>query len=503
MNFGLIITILFSLDVSSSNYNVTVGGNWSNSDGFKPHSGTVTLNGTNQSISGSTSFYNLTKQNTGGTLTFETGKTQTIQGALTLVGTNTNPISLRASGSDRWQIDPQGSRTIAFLNVKSGDNINPTLVDCTNGCFDSGNNIGFLFNLKSDINSATLPLNYNYFLTADSFDKTLGSEYLEFPTKKKQTQMIGLNTDEMILLLKELYVQKKYTQALNLVEPALDNDRDYDLSRLNVALSDDVVKVFYIKGNLRQAILRRKQSLLYFEPSSLNNRIVELWYLQDLYRQKVGKKRYLRDREVSSQVPTLDQTTQEERNHAIQRLKGFERQAAEHELKAWHFYSIVSLKSAEQEYKKALIELFLSNSKSPASVYQASGRFRVGKEKLNKILGQLKTPMSDIAFQEKTDRENLLNCLALQGRYLFAIQEAQRLQKLFGNEERYGKTIQTLTVAKEKVIDPSELAYPDPSGSDTMEFRDKNYNRLISEETLGNDPFTHLPRVKRSETRIP
>ncbi|MFA6256700.1 MAG: hypothetical protein WCT29_00090 [Candidatus Paceibacterota bacterium] len=49
-----------TLDATASNYNINVAGNWSNSGTFTPRSGTVTFDGTDQTITGDTTFYNLT-----------------------------------------------------------------------------------------------------------------------------------------------------------------------------------------------------------------------------------------------------------------------------------------------------------------------------------------------------------------------------------------------------------------------------------------------------------
>lgn len=87
-----------TLDVSASNYALSVGGTFSNSGTFTPRSGTVTLSGTNQTLSGTTSFYNLTKNTTStATLTFPASATTTITNALTLTGQSGALLSLRSS----------------------------------------------------------------------------------------------------------------------------------------------------------------------------------------------------------------------------------------------------------------------------------------------------------------------------------------------------------------------------------------------------------------------
>ncbi len=128
---------------------INVFGNWSNSGTFTSGTGTtVTLNGTNQTISGSTTFYNLTKSvSIADTLTFTAGTTQTISHTLTLNGASGNLLSLRSSSTgNQWNIDPQTIRTLSYLDVKDSNNTNTTAI-ATNGLniTNSGNNTNWNF----------------------------------------------------------------------------------------------------------------------------------------------------------------------------------------------------------------------------------------------------------------------------------------------------------------------------------------------------------------------
>jgi hypothetical protein len=81
------------LDVSASNYAITLAGDFTNLDTFTARSGTVTLDGTGQTISGSNTFFNLTKSVAAAdTLTFGAGETTTIGGTVTLNGAAGNLI---------------------------------------------------------------------------------------------------------------------------------------------------------------------------------------------------------------------------------------------------------------------------------------------------------------------------------------------------------------------------------------------------------------------------
>jgi hypothetical protein len=125
-----------------------VAGNWTNSGGtFTPQSGTVTLAGSNQTISGSTTFYGLSKTGTTtDTLTFQAGSTQTVQGPLSLQGAAWQGLLVLRSSTTgtRWSINAQGSRTLRYLDVKDSNNINATAMTALMST-DSGNNTGWLF----------------------------------------------------------------------------------------------------------------------------------------------------------------------------------------------------------------------------------------------------------------------------------------------------------------------------------------------------------------------
>ena len=132
---------------ATSTLNLT--GNFAHSGGtFTASTSAVVFNGANQTISGSTTFNNLTKSvSSAATLTFTAGTTQTLTGTLTLNGTNGNLLSLRSSSNgSQWSIDPQGTRTLSYLDVKDSNNINSVSI-ITSGfaITDSGGNTNWNF----------------------------------------------------------------------------------------------------------------------------------------------------------------------------------------------------------------------------------------------------------------------------------------------------------------------------------------------------------------------
>ncbi len=128
---------------------LNVGGNWTKSGGtFTHNSGTVVLNGSNQSIAGSTTFYNLTKSestdNTSDvTLTFEAGSTSTIDtgGLLTLTGLDdSDRLNLVSSvPSTAWYLNVDGGMLIDYVRVTDSDASGGSQILATNSLGVSGN----------------------------------------------------------------------------------------------------------------------------------------------------------------------------------------------------------------------------------------------------------------------------------------------------------------------------------------------------------------------------
>lgn len=133
----------------SSSGTFTVTGAFAHASGtFTANGGRVTLDGGNQTVSGTTTFKDLTKTvATARTLTFPAGATQTVTGTLTLQGASGALLSLRSSSTGtQWKIDPQGTRTTQYLDVKDSNNINATAITTIGkNITNSGNNTGWAF----------------------------------------------------------------------------------------------------------------------------------------------------------------------------------------------------------------------------------------------------------------------------------------------------------------------------------------------------------------------
>jgi hypothetical protein len=129
-----------TLQVSTGTITVSNNGNWANSGTFDPGSSIVQFTGTSHAISGSSTFYNLKCEISGGTINFEASKRQTISNSLTLKGSSGNYLSLRSSTSGtQWELYPQGTTDIDYVDVKDSNNIGSTRINPSSWT-DSGGN---------------------------------------------------------------------------------------------------------------------------------------------------------------------------------------------------------------------------------------------------------------------------------------------------------------------------------------------------------------------------
>jgi hypothetical protein len=118
-------------DLQSDGFTINLAGVWVMEGGgsFSPGTTTVNLDGTNQTISGSTTFYNLTKSvSSAASLAFEFNQETTITNRLTLTGESGQLLSLTCPGCGAAQqskitLDSAGGReqALTYLNVSKSD----------------------------------------------------------------------------------------------------------------------------------------------------------------------------------------------------------------------------------------------------------------------------------------------------------------------------------------------------------------------------------------------
>lgn len=137
-------------DASAS---LTVSGAWTNNGTFTNNSSLVTLDGASQSLTGSATFYQLTKSVTSAdTLTFDNTVTQTVANTLTLNGATGQKLSLRSdvTGSAFGLVlSTGGTQVISYLDVKDSDATGGVTLTDTSTSTDSGNNTNWVFTVAS------------------------------------------------------------------------------------------------------------------------------------------------------------------------------------------------------------------------------------------------------------------------------------------------------------------------------------------------------------------
>ena len=126
------LTIAGGGTLDLNGHTLTVSGNFINNGTFTASSGTIDLTGTNQVISGTNTFYNLTKTTTAPDTLFFTNGTQTVTGNLSLNGVSGNLLTVRTTSNPPPQFKlkwgdssvfnfPEGIVTDSHRNVYVAD----------------------------------------------------------------------------------------------------------------------------------------------------------------------------------------------------------------------------------------------------------------------------------------------------------------------------------------------------------------------------------------------
>jgi CSLREA domain-containing protein len=128
---------------------ISVDGNWTTNSGgvFTPGSNGVSFNGpTGQTITGNTSFYDLTKSVAAAqTFNFTAGSLTTVTHSLTLTGATGQLLSLRSTSTPTlWKLHAPATQTVDYLNVKDSDASGGNAVAPAHST-DAGNNINWTF----------------------------------------------------------------------------------------------------------------------------------------------------------------------------------------------------------------------------------------------------------------------------------------------------------------------------------------------------------------------
>ena len=141
-------------DIEGDKTIITNAGNWERKSiaTFTHGTGSVVMNGLNQSMSGSNVFYHFTKTASAeDTFTIGEGTQQNFSGSLTLQGNPGQDVSIRSSTSGvemTFLVGTSASYSFANIDVKDNNAAEGQTLSChidNDGCTDSGNNTSWLF----------------------------------------------------------------------------------------------------------------------------------------------------------------------------------------------------------------------------------------------------------------------------------------------------------------------------------------------------------------------
>ncbi|MDE2027556.1 MAG: hypothetical protein KGJ11_03305, partial [Candidatus Omnitrophica bacterium] len=161
-----------------------------------------------------------------------------------------------------------------------------------------------------------------------------------------------------IKALEVLYDRNQEAKALPLAEDILAKSGQQDLAPADPAQwADGMVDIFYRNGELRNAILWRKRSLVYFAPEALPKRVFQLWRMMARYRELVGDKIYFQDKEVSAGQSHGRGKLLRQRVREALLFKGAWQKAMQAEVRAGYYGQLLDFHQAGQEYGKAIAAL--------------------------------------------------------------------------------------------------------------------------------------------------
>jgi hypothetical protein len=127
---------------------LTVSGNMEQAKGVAdPRHTQVTLDGANQTLSGSLLFYDLRKvPSRNDTLQIASGSLLTVRGTLTLGTNDGHVLKLRpAPVASQWAVDVRGKSKLDHLSVQGSRSLSAKALMCVTSCLDAGHNKNWYF----------------------------------------------------------------------------------------------------------------------------------------------------------------------------------------------------------------------------------------------------------------------------------------------------------------------------------------------------------------------
>jgi hypothetical protein len=235
-----------TLDTSSESYQVTLGGSWGHDSvnfAFTPRPNTFVIDDVTKTtqISGGPSVYHLTCTTPGKTIQFFEGQTMTVNGDLTLTGSDGNLITLRSTSDEtQWGLSVAGTSTVTYVDVKDSDaSGSAEAIDVSDGTsVDSENNTNWTFPSTSSGGPALIITEiYTITLTSPNGGETvpLGESYAI--TWTSSTNIDSVN----------VYFSDDNGRTYQIVATGEGNDGEYTWTVPETAITTGKIKVDGLK----------------------------------------------------------------------------------------------------------------------------------------------------------------------------------------------------------------------------------------------------------------
>ncbi len=294
-------------------------------------------------------------------------------------------------------------------------------------------------------------INDKGFYVPTTVDKNSSDSY------RKSVALID-KTWDYIRVIHEFAKVKDFERAKQMILNIYDGNDDVNFDTFTGMVGDEIVKIFYQSGDLKNAIRYKWRFLLYSGKNKYHNDLVELLALEEEYKKQVGEEKYQEETAAYPHKVDIDET------FITWRLKQFMAKGIKYEL-----------------YKQELLarEHFIRGHYEE-TVALLSEELRI-LEKNRLIL------MWDDwwKYGEEGTREDLIYVYVLMGKYREAKDQTMwQLKHAKDKKRQYGQTLKTLNYAINNKLFPQDLGYIYDNHHPVLVVRAKNYNRLNT-DTFG------------------
>ncbi|NQV12085.1 hypothetical protein HQ524_01855 [Candidatus Uhrbacteria bacterium] len=222
---------------ATAGFDLNVAGIWRNDSTFTHSNGHVILDGSSQTVRGSTTFYDLTKSvSSADTLTLNASDTFTVANDLILNGAAGNLLTVASSTpATAANLDSNGTFTVSYVSVSDNVSAGSALPICAVGCINGGGNTGWTFATTGGTSPALFT---DTVLTANITSPNGGEALVGGSTADITWTASGDDVDSV-----SLYYSANNGQTYSLIAADEENDGTYSWTVPNMDITNAKVKV--------------------------------------------------------------------------------------------------------------------------------------------------------------------------------------------------------------------------------------------------------------------